>query len=306
MNLKHFQNTARQSFWVVHMEAWRRSGLARTTYCRHQWLNRRTFDRWMNYLLGKESASKHAKYLGELRREQRREKREKVLRRRNQNRYGVSTDVRDRALQAFWAMHVEAMNWSGMGVREYAAAMYLSATSLRKWRDRLTDDEVEIDWRAHLHPSARPQISTSASSAAKQQTPEERLTGLSDVDPSPNERSNRRSFTDEDKLAIVMETEQPDVSVAEVCRRHGIVTSMVFRWRVQFGFAQKKHAKLAPVAVTEDRDATLSTLVVLRDLLQPSDGMTAVDLPDGRRVFAPEGSDPEAVRRLVVDRETTR
>src|SRR6266849_8567592 len=67
MNLKHFQNTARQSFWVVHIEAWRRSGLARTAYCRHQRLNRRTFDRWMNYLLGEESASKHAKYLGELR-----------------------------------------------------------------------------------------------------------------------------------------------------------------------------------------------------------------------------------------------
>src|SRR5712675_472343 len=62
MNLKHFQNTARQSFWVVHMEAWRRSGLARTAYCRHQRLNRRTFDRWMNYLLGKESASRAVPY----------------------------------------------------------------------------------------------------------------------------------------------------------------------------------------------------------------------------------------------------
>lgn len=110
--------------------------------------------------------------------------------------------------------------------------------------------------------------------------PEEGLTGVPGVDPPQDERSNRRSFTDEDKLAIVMETEQPGVSAAEVCCRHGIVTSMVFRWRVQFGFAQKKRAKLAPVAVTEDGLATSST-VVLRDLLQPSDGMTAVDLPDG-------------------------
>ena len=160
MNLKHFQNTARQSFWVVHIEAWRRSGLARTAYCRHQRLNRRTFDRWMNYLLGKESASKHAKYLGELRREQRRDKREKGQQKRRKRRFAVSTEVRDRALQAFWAMHVEAMNWSGMGVREYAAAMYLSPYALRCWRDRLADGEVEIDWRAHLHPSACPVAST--------------------------------------------------------------------------------------------------------------------------------------------------
>jgi hypothetical protein len=44
---------------------------------------------------------------------------------------------------------------------------------------------------------------------------------------------------------------------------------------------------------------------VLHDLLRPADGMTAVELGDGRRVFAPEGSDPGTVRRLVVDRETT-
>ena len=94
--------------------------------------------------------------------------------------------------------------------------------------------------------------------------------------------------------------------MAEVCRRHGIVTSMVFRWRVQFGFAQKNRAKLVPVAVTEDGPTASSTPVVLHDLLQPSDGMTAVDLQDGRRVFAPIGSDPEAVRRHVSDREAAR
>jgi transposase-like protein len=125
------------------------------------------------------------------------------------------------------------------------------------------------------------------------------------VDPPQDERSNRRSFTDEDKLAIVMETEQPDVSVAEVCRRHGIVTGMVFRWRVQFRFAQKR-TNLAPVAMTADGLAVTSTPVVLRDLLQPSDGRTAVDLPDGRCVFAPEGSDPEVVRRHVAERESAR
>lgn len=27
--------------------------------------------------------------------------------------FGLTTDVRNRAVQAFWAMHVEAMNWMG-------------------------------------------------------------------------------------------------------------------------------------------------------------------------------------------------
>lgn len=84
-----------------------------------------------------------------------------------------------------------------------------------------------------------------------------------DDPPQDSDRWNRRSFADEEKLAIVMET--PGVSVAAVCRRHGIVTSMVFRWRVQSGFAQKRCAKLVPVAVTENGLTISSAPVVLRD-----------------------------------------
>ena len=43
------------------------------------------------------------------------------------------------ALRAFWSMHVEAMNWSGMGLAEYAAALGLSPHALRRWRDRLEE-----------------------------------------------------------------------------------------------------------------------------------------------------------------------
>jgi len=38
----------------------------------------------------------------------------------------ASTNARSRALQAFWAMHAEAMNWSGMSVRDYATALLIS------------------------------------------------------------------------------------------------------------------------------------------------------------------------------------
>lgn len=86
-----------------------------------------------------------------------------------------------------------------MGVREYAAALQLSPTSLRKWRDRLMDGEVETDWRAHLHPSARPAVSTSAKGSA----PESSLT----EPPEAPERPVRQYFSDADKRAIVAETE---------------------------------------------------------------------------------------------------
>jgi len=151
---------------------------------------------------------------------------------------------------------------------------------------------VDVDWRAHLHPSARPVAGTSANRTP----PETGLTAPSSDDPSPPRQPLRRFFTDDQKRAIALESDQPGVSVSQVARKHGIVTGLLFRWRVQFGVAQKKRAKLAPVALTDESPAMLR----LRDLVQPPDGMTAVDLPDGRRVFAPAGVDPHAVREHLI------
>jgi len=293
---------AHSPYWSLHVEAWRRSELSRTEYCGRHGLSKNTFDRWMKHLIGKDDARKHAEYLLELRQEERMLRQEKVRRKRQRQRFGVSTDTRSRAVQAFWAMHVEAMNWSGMSVREYAAGLQLSPTSLRKWRDRLDDGTVEIDWRAHLHPSARPKISTGANGSAKDGSIKNILTTVPTADLSPSDRKPRRAFTDEEKLAIVLETEKPDATVSQVARDHGIVTSMLFRWRANLGFGKGKPVKLAAVKIADGQCGA----VVLPDLLRPADGMTAVELGDGRRVFAPEGSDPETVRRLVVDRETTR
>ena len=113
---------AHSPYWSLHVEAWHQSGMDLTVYCRQHGLSIKTFGRWMKHLISKEEARKHAEYLLELRREERRQQRGKNGKRRQKRRYAVSTDIRSRAIQAFWAMHVEAMNWSGMAVREYAAA----------------------------------------------------------------------------------------------------------------------------------------------------------------------------------------
>jgi transposase-like protein len=215
-------------------------------------------------------------------------------------------DKHNKAVQAFWATHVEAMDWCGPTTREYAAAHRLSWWSLKTWRKRLASAEFEIDWRAHLHPCARPVISSDASSAAKVQPLENGLTDTASAAPARDGRSNRRNFTLAEKYAIVMEAEQPGVSAAAVCRRHNIATSMIFRWRIQFGVRQQERSELAAVRISDGEGGTTpaaaAELLDLQNISPVPDGMKAVDLADGRRVFAPADSDPEAIRRYVAER----
>jgi transposase-like protein len=289
---------AHSPYWSLHVEAWRGSGLSRADYCARHGLKPKTFARWMKHLIGVEEARKHADELRELRRKERAQQRKDPPR--PTHRFGARTDTRSRAIQAFWAMHVEALNWSGMSTSEYANALLLSPYALRKWRARFDDGEVEIDWRAHLHPSARPRISSGDSSAAKESDRENVLTAPVPPDPAHDSCSNRRSFTDAEKLAIVMEAEEPGVSAAAVCRRHNIATSMIFRWRAQFGFG--KSTALAAVRIA-DEQGVRDAAAVLQDVLQIPPGAVAIELADGRRVFAPPGSDPEAVRQHLAQRE---
>jgi transposase-like protein len=191
-------------------------------------------------------------------------------------------------------MHVEAMNFSGMGYAEYAAALGLSPHSLRIWRDRFEESGDEMDWRSLLHPSARAQSSSAANCTRRKY----RLTAR-EVDG----RSNRRRFSDEQKRTMVQKSEEPGDAVAAVCRRHGIATSLLFRWRVQFGLTARKAPQLATVALADGAANAVAALATLRDLLRPPNGMTAIELEDGRRVFAPAGSSPAEVKRQLAGRE---
>jgi transposase-like protein len=116
-------------------------------------------------------------------------------------------------------------------------------------------------------------------------------------------RSNRRRFSEEQKRAIVQETEKPGASVAQVCRRHGVATSMVFRWRVDLGLSARKAPQLVTVALADGAANEPPALAVLRNLVQPPDGMMAIEVGDGQRVFAPAGSSPAEVKRKLAKRE---
>jgi hypothetical protein len=287
---KQYENRARRSWWSVHIEAWRRSGVSRRSYCRQHRLDQGTFARWLSVLDDVEALRVQA----ELKREERRLRRPLKL----------SSDARSRAVQAFWAMHVEAVTWSGMSARAYAKAHGISRFGLQRWRDLIDANEVEIDWRAQLHPSARAQISTSAKGSAKETDSTSVLTTPTVGEAETPAKSTRRNFTAAEKLAIVLEVDRTGQTVSSVARRHRIVTSVLFRWRAELGFGKPKRSKLVRVELANDASGASSAPLVLHDLLQPPDGMAVVELPNGRRVFAPAGADPDVVRRHVADRES--
>lgn len=209
-----------------------------------------TFERWLDHLMGKEAARKHAESQTQLLRE--------------------AATAPERAAPAstptFWREH---------GCAQSCASGVLG--------NACRGDELEQHWRAHLHPSARPTVSDITNGA----TSENSSTGRPDDTPP----RGRRLFTDAQKLTIVQESEATGATVSAIARRHGIATGILFRWRAEFGVTQKKQVKLASVTPATDAAAALA----LQNLVRPPDGMMAIELPDGRRVFAPAGSDPVAV-----------
>jgi transposase-like protein len=224
------------------MEAWQRSGLSQRRYCAQHRLTETTFLRWRKALTNEKASQTKAELLRE---EQRERRRKRQIR--------LSTDVRSKAVQAYWAMHVEAMTWAGMSAQAYAKAHRLSSHSLKRWRSLFEVGDVDIDWRTHLHPSARPPISTSAKGSANDCVAESGLTAATDVESRMSEKQTRRSFTSEEKLAIVRETERAGETVSSVARRRGIVASVVFRWRAELGLGKNKSAKLAAVKLADGR-----------------------------------------------------
>lgn len=105
----------------------------------------------------------------------------------------------------------------------------------------------------------------------------------------------------------MLETGQPGVTVSQVARAHRIVTSVLFRWRAELGFGRSQQENLAAVRIADAQQGGMQDagpeMVALQEMLPIPSGAIAVELADGRRVFAPAGSDPEAVRRFVAERE---
>jgi hypothetical protein len=123
-------------FWSNHVAAWYRSALEAEQYCRKHDLSTASLMRWARHLLSAQDLRKRAEDLQKSHRKkpERQPKNAHPNRpkRPRRNRYSVRTDSGPLALQAFWGMHVEAMNFSGMGHAEYAAALGLCVAHLAR------------------------------------------------------------------------------------------------------------------------------------------------------------------------------
>lgn len=72
-------------------------------------------------------------------------------------------------------------------------------------------------------------------------------------------RQTRRKFSADEKIRIVLEGLRGEASIAEVCRREGIVPNLYYRWSKDFLEAGKKRLQGDTV-----REATSSEVVALR------------------------------------------
>ena len=70
--------------------------------------------------------------------------------------------------------------------------------------------------------------------------------------PEQADRVQRRSFSEDEKRAIAMQTLEPHVTVSQVARRHGIAASLLFRWRAQLGLGASENVRLVTVRVEEN------------------------------------------------------
>lgn len=216
-----FDNVAKRAWWQLHIDAQKKSGLTIARYCRQHRLKRWTFTKWRRELVDWEEQKTQQKL---------------ASRRRHQP---ISPDKRRQATQAFWAMHVEAWQWSGLHLRDYSAALRLSPHSLKRWRNLIEAEEVESDWRALLHPSARPPISTNISTRTDEAERIQSLKAEIDASAGPPKRATRRRLSLKEKIALLLEAERHGETISSVGRRHGILTSVLFRWRDQRDVARR-------------------------------------------------------------------
>ncbi len=79
-------------------------------------------------------------------------------------------------------------------------------------------------------------------------------------------RNTRRKYSTEEKIRIVLEGLKGEVSIAELCRREGIVSNLYYRWSKEFLEAGKK--RLAGDTIREATNSEVGDLRSENDQLK--------------------------------------
>ena len=140
----------------------------------------------------------------------------------------------------FWAGHVAAQLGSDVSQRAYCAQHGIRPRNFRRWAQRLRargDVAVPISSDADMVAEAveaealpRPGAGTMASTRTEGAPPPRPVVPVGEVLVGPE---RRRRGSPEEKRQSVMETLGPGASLSMVARRHGVHSSVLFRWRRQ-------------------------------------------------------------------------
>jgi transposase len=106
----------------------------------------------------------------------------------------------------------------------------------------------------------------------------------------------RRRWSSEEKRAIVAEAARTSTSVSEVARRHGIASSLLFRWRRELADTDRKQelpqtAAFIPVA--------LPAPACLPARHDRSSGLIEIELAGGRRIRVDAAIDVGVLKQIV-------
>lgn len=88
-------------------------------------------------------------------------------------------------------------------------------------------------------------------------------------------------------------------------RRSAAVMASLPAWSFagEYGLTARKAPQPATAALADGAANEAPAFTTLCDLVRPPEGTTAIELKDGRRVFAPAGSSPAEVKRELAGKE---
>ncbi len=109
----------------------------------------------------------------------------------------------------------------------------------------------------------------------------------------------RRRWSDEEKQAIIEESKS--APVARVAKKHGVATSLLFRWRKMQGI------RVRSVSARPSDDKTFIPIALpaaVEAAAARSEGSIEIVLGGGRRVIVGADVDTCALRRVIAALET--
>ena len=122
-------------------------------------------------------------------------------------------------------------------------------------------------------------------------------------------RRRRRSWTAQEKLAIVLEAETSAAPVAEVARRHGLNANHLFNWRQRYrdGTLDRRGLRERLGGPAADRPSTADgvdflALGLVGDSRRAEAGASVIEieLPNRTRIRVGAHVDAEALRRVLA------